>query len=446
MTCAPLDACHVAGVCNAASGTCSNPNATNGTLCGAPSQAQACSAGACVAEPVCTASETLCKGICVSTQSDSSNCGSCGAGCASGSSCVLGACVSRNVMASCGVPAGSMSVLASPEGVTSYLPNGSWGGLGTGIQRVVLEGTTLSSQTIPTPTVINSCASNWVTGETVCVANGTEVYIIHGTAIVATLTSGATGYAQSSGGYCQTCGVAIDAVANKAILEVGLVLPDGQDQAGYQFLDLGTRTFSPPIPAAIDPTRLPAVIRRISEDVAVDPIRQLVLSPNELADFQILKYAGAPASFSNVFPAPSPGAATAHVRFGGGGLHDRHRARDRRERRGDHARRSESGGVHARITRRLVDRAFQSSRAGGPTVVHAAPGDDRARGGFWHPSRARRDRIPDRRRHVCHHRAPRHGGQWHAGRRGLGGRAPLEGPDRSDVAGRRATRTRSPRT
>lgn len=51
VTCTALDACHVAGTCNPATGTCSNPNAPNGTSCSDGSlctQADSCVNGSCV--------------------------------------------------------------------------------------------------------------------------------------------------------------------------------------------------------------------------------------------------------------------------------------------------------------------------------------------------------------------------------------------------------------
>lgn len=50
VTCSPLDQCHTAGTCNPATGTCSNPNQMDGTTCNdgnACTQADACQAGVC---------------------------------------------------------------------------------------------------------------------------------------------------------------------------------------------------------------------------------------------------------------------------------------------------------------------------------------------------------------------------------------------------------------
>src|SRR5262249_9391911 len=150
-------------------------------------------AGVCAPEGTCAPNQTSCNHVCVNTQSDPKNCGACGNACTGGASCVVGSCVSKEIMASCGQPVSSGSVLAQPDGsVVTYLPRGSsLGGdypKAFGIQYLVLEGGVSAAQVIPTTTIINSCASNWVTGETVCVSDGKEVYILRGTEIVATLT------------------------------------------------------------------------------------------------------------------------------------------------------------------------------------------------------------------------------------------------------------------
>ena len=62
VACAALDQCHVAGTCNPATGTCSNPDKANGSACddgNACTRTDTCQAGACVgASPVaCTAQD-----------------------------------------------------------------------------------------------------------------------------------------------------------------------------------------------------------------------------------------------------------------------------------------------------------------------------------------------------------------------------------------------------
>ena len=62
VVCTPIDPCHLAGVCSAGSGLCSNPNAPNGTGCNdanACTQTDTCQSGSCAgANPViCTPSD-----------------------------------------------------------------------------------------------------------------------------------------------------------------------------------------------------------------------------------------------------------------------------------------------------------------------------------------------------------------------------------------------------
>jgi hypothetical protein len=98
--------------------------------------------------------------------------------------------------ASCN-PGSSMGVLVpnpvsgTTVPVTAYVPNSSWFyAFTTGVQAVPIEGSG-SASAIPTADYINSCSTNSVTGESVCTANNTKVYLISGTTVQATLTSGA---------------------------------------------------------------------------------------------------------------------------------------------------------------------------------------------------------------------------------------------------------------
>jgi hypothetical protein len=79
---------------------------------------------------------------------------------------------------------------------------------------------------------------------------------------------------------CENCGVVVDSSTNQALITIGLTNPAAGLDGGYQFLDLGgaAPTFEPPIPA----------IANTSEDVSIDPVRHLVLSPNESGDYQIV--------------------------------------------------------------------------------------------------------------------------------------------------------------
>src|SRR5579871_1330359 len=78
MTCMPLDACHLAGVCDPTTGLCSNPTAPNNTQCGTFMNCTAflCENGMCVGISTCPPGE-ICTGFAcehVSTCTTASNC------------------------------------------------------------------------------------------------------------------------------------------------------------------------------------------------------------------------------------------------------------------------------------------------------------------------------------------------------------------------------------
>jgi hypothetical protein len=187
------------------------------------------------------------------------------------------------ILSAC-VPSSSLGVLApvkGPANVAAYVPNGCWGcgsSSNSGILFVPLEPTPLASPTaITTAGVVNSCAANSTTGEVVCVANDTDVYTISGTTITNTLTSGSDGSVGFSGGSCHNCGVAIDGLHNKAAIAVGLSAPSSR--SGVQYLDLGTNAFAAPVPT----------INTVSEDISIDPTRQLLLSASERGSYDLLQ-------------------------------------------------------------------------------------------------------------------------------------------------------------
>lgn len=189
------------------------------------------------------------------------------------------------------LPSSSIGVLVQGKNAAAYAPRGAWPKCGgaTGVNVVPIEtsagvGKGGAPSTITTPNVVNSCSSNSVTGQTVCVANNTDVYLISGTTLNSTLTSGAMGTEPFSGGACMNCGVVVDSSTNKALITVGLkTVGFSFIQAGFQFLDLGATppTFEPPIP-------LQPSFTTTSEGVSIDPIRKLVLSPNEAGNYYIL--------------------------------------------------------------------------------------------------------------------------------------------------------------
>ena len=179
------------------------------------------------------------------------------------------------------LPSSSLSVLVQGTNATAYLPQGRWGSGSAAVKVVPIEtssgiGTGGSPVSVAVGSAPNSCSSNSTTGETVCVASNTEVYLINGTTLTSTLNSGAQVNQNFSGGSCMNCGVVVDATTNKALITIGL---DTTGTGGYQFLDLGgTPAFETPIVAGAE----------TSEDVSIDPVRHLVLSPNESSLYQIV--------------------------------------------------------------------------------------------------------------------------------------------------------------
>lgn len=190
------------------------------------------------------------------------------------------------------LPSSSIGVLVQGTNAAAYVPLGNWGSSTTGIAVVPIEtssglGTGAPPTQIATPNVANSCSSNSATGQSVCVANNTDVYLINGTTLASTLTSGATSTQGFSGGECQNCGVVVDSTLNKALITIGLATGG---PGAYQFLDLaGTPTFETPIPAGTN----------TSEDVSIDPVRNLILSPNEDSIYQLVNIGASPATLFN---------------------------------------------------------------------------------------------------------------------------------------------------
>jgi hypothetical protein len=99
-----------------------------------------------------------------------------------GSSAVLNACVAGSSL-------GVLLPAANARGtVTAYVPKGFWSGSQTGVFVQNIEGPAAPFASVATPNVVNSCSSNPATGQTVCVANNTDVYLLTGTALNTTLT------------------------------------------------------------------------------------------------------------------------------------------------------------------------------------------------------------------------------------------------------------------
>jgi len=181
-------------------------------------------------------------------------------------------------LAAC-VPTSSLAVVAGTN-VDAFVPFGYWEGGNSGIAEVSLEGAPVST-TFTTPGAVNSCAANSGTGEVVCTENTTNVDLINGSTVT-TLTSGSDAIAEFTGGYCNNCGVAINAQNNTALIAMGLSGggegPYG-GSSGTQVLNLSNNTFNPPAPLA----------HIVSEDVSIDSGRNLVLSPDESGIYDLLQ-------------------------------------------------------------------------------------------------------------------------------------------------------------
>jgi hypothetical protein len=189
------------------------------------------------------------------------------------------------------LPSSSVGVLVQGTNATIYAPQGNWSGGTAAVNVIPIEtssgvGTGGAPTTVVTGSVPNSCSSNSTTGTTVCTGNNTDVFLINGSTLSTTLTSGATGTQSFSGGDCTNCGVVVDSTTNKALITLGL---STGGPGGYQFLDLTGNTFEAAIPAGAN----------TSEDASIDPIRHLVLSPNEDNVYQILNISTATAALFN---------------------------------------------------------------------------------------------------------------------------------------------------
>jgi hypothetical protein len=178
-------------------------------------------------------------------------------------------------------PSSSLSVLVTGSNVIAYVPKGNWSVTPvTGVSVVNVEGSSIVNTLIPTGTdVINSAASNPLTGQTVATANNDHVFLLKGTGLDPSvspnpLTDAGTDAISFSGGSATTTGVAMDATHNRAVLGLSIA-----GAPGFQFLDLGSSTFEPPFASPSG---------EISEDPLIDPTRNLVLSPSEGGNYEIV--------------------------------------------------------------------------------------------------------------------------------------------------------------
>jgi hypothetical protein len=130
---------------------------------------------------------------------------------------------------------------------------------------------------LPTTDIVNSCAANPATGKGVCVAHNTAVYSFDANTggSFAALTSGSDLSTSFSGGSCENGGVAVNTLTNQAVIAMGYSA--SFSGTALQVLDLGTNTFSAPVPLS----------HHVSEDISVDPTRGYILSPNESSNYGI---------------------------------------------------------------------------------------------------------------------------------------------------------------
>jgi hypothetical protein len=188
------------------------------------------------------------------------------------------------VLGSCN-PGSSMGVLvpkavSGTTPVTAYVPRSAWSNIATGVEYVPIEGPG-SAALITTTDYINSCSTNSVTGVSVCTANGfpAKVYLLSGKSVTTTVVSGSNSTSSFSGGSCYNCGVAVNSVANQAVITMGY---SGAASA-LQFLDLNTNTFGSVVPTS----------NEVAEDVLWDPFSNQILSPNEDGIYDIFRITGA---------------------------------------------------------------------------------------------------------------------------------------------------------
>ncbi len=184
------------------------------------------------------------------------------------------------------LPSSSIGVLVQPPNVAAYVPQRSWffGSAADGVHFVPIEGAGVGTVTNVVGLVnkpVNSCASNSVTGQTVCVGNNTDIYLITNKTLNSILKSSADQllpfYSSSTG--CMNCGVVFDSVNNRVVIEVGLKgSPSG---SGIQEL-LAPNTI-PFFSAAV------AFNHQISENIQNDPFHSLLLSPGHTNFYDIIE-------------------------------------------------------------------------------------------------------------------------------------------------------------
>ena len=105
------------------------------------------------------------------------------------------------------------------------------------------------------------------------------VYRLNASSILtSTLASSSNSRGSFSGGSCENCGVAINALTNQAVIEMGF--SPSPSNSALQVLDLNTGTFGTPFP----------LTNIVSENISVDPTRGYVLTPGETNHYDLVQF------------------------------------------------------------------------------------------------------------------------------------------------------------
>jgi len=197
------------------------------------------------------------------------------------------------------MPGSNLTALINGNNVTAFVPNGSYDEFKQGVRVVAIEG---SLPTVPSCTldpssqactlllspgdVVNTCAGDSTKQTVVCTGNNNNVYVINlPTQQVTTLNStlNVTNI-ESSGGFCETCNVAINPLTHTAFITLGVNTPSGVD-AEIQFLNLDVPT------PQLNISPFDLAQRTNPEALLIDPslgARGLILAPNETGNFQLV--------------------------------------------------------------------------------------------------------------------------------------------------------------
>ena len=187
------------------------------------------------------------------------------------------------------------AVIQGPQQtVTAFVPLGSYSENHAGVAKVPVEVktgtgqpgapkliTTGGTDATVLNNVINTCAGDSALSppQVVCTSNGTNAYVITpGSAtdtVVTVPITAASGIEQFSGGTCSTCNVTIDPTQHIAYMSIATNNDPGSFGVGAAFQSLNLQNAN-----ALGPVVLTNQAAT-TEDIMVDPIRHLLISPNE---------------------------------------------------------------------------------------------------------------------------------------------------------------------